>query len=166
MNAIALFEGKWSGDIIGRVLFHQCSPDSKTTINISLSGFEPYAVHAIHIHEYGDLSKGCESAGGHYNPFNQHHGNWKIHGNFRHAGDLINQIEADKNGNVDVTFADNLVSLYGSHSIYGRTFMIHQDADDLGLSGTEESLKTGTAGKRIACAIIGVAKPIQCSLLE
>ena len=39
--------------------------------------------------------------------------------------------------------------------------IIHEDQDDCGM-GTgerrEESLKTGNAGKRIACAVIGYAK--------
>ena len=26
--------------------------------------------HGFHIHEYGDLSDGCASCGGHYNPYN------------------------------------------------------------------------------------------------
>ena len=36
--------------------------------------------------------------------------------------------------------------------------IIHADEDDCGLVGDEGSLKTGNAGKRIACAIIGYSQ--------
>ena len=42
--------------------------------------------------------------------------------------------------------------------IVGRMIIVHQDRDDLGLGGDEESLKTGNAGKRVACGVIGLAE--------
>ena len=51
---------------------------------------------------------------------------------------------------------DNLVKLSGKYSVIGRSMIIHEDEDDLGKGGNEESLKTGNAGKRIACGIIGI----------
>ncbi|GFT72716.1 superoxide dismutase, partial [Nephila pilipes] len=33
-----------------------------------------YGEHGMHVHELGDLSKGCKSLGGHFNPYGKKHG--------------------------------------------------------------------------------------------
>ena len=73
----------------------------------------------------------------------------------RHVGDLINNIEADSKGNAQYIYKDDLIQLYGPYSIIGRSVVIHEKPDDLGMGGNAESLKTGNAGGRVACAVIG-----------
>jgi Cu-Zn family superoxide dismutase len=99
------------------------------------------------------------SACAHFNPTNKKHG---CPGNKeRHVGDLGN-IQADKNGSAKYIFYDNVIRLSGKNSIIGRSIIIHADEDDCGTGGNEESLKTGNAGKRIACAVIGYGKENFC----
>ena len=168
MNAIAYFDKRCS-PIYGTIRLHQCDSDSDTFFNLDLHGFEPNKIHAIHIHEYGNISGGCMTSGGHYNPYNKNHGCVFLHGKNRHAGDLINNIISDSYGNIEIKFHDDLVNLSGKYSVIGRTIVIHYNMDDLGLGGLEdgkivnkkvhkESLKTGNAGGRMTCAIIGIDK--------
>lgn len=165
MNVVATFVPSPinPAGISGTVRFHQCSEISITTVEINLKGFKPNQTHAIHIHEFGDLTDGCTSLGGHFNPFNKQHGYYKIHGNDRHAGDLINNILTDARGNVNIYFKDPLLNLFSQAlNIIGRSVVIHEKPDDLGIRGTLESKTTGSAGERIACSVIGLSKSEQC----
>tara|TARA_B100000035_G_scaffold313678_1_gene327954 strand:+ start:9409 stop:10050 length:642 start_codon:yes stop_codon:yes gene_type:complete len=113
-------------------------------------------LHGFHIHEYGDLSDGCNSACSHFNPFNKNHGG--LHSKERHAGDLGN-IESKNKKSVGKIYAKNLcLTKRKKTSILGRMFIVHDKEDDLGLGGNEESLKTGNAGARLACGVIGIKK--------
>ena len=124
------------------------SSNSPTLIKGTISGLEP-GEHGFHIHEYGDLSQGCESAGGHYNPDNVEHGNLQN----GHVGDLGN-ITANEDGIAKFTIKAERVDLIGDRSVVGRAIVVHKDVDDLGKGGDAESLKTGNAGDRLACGVI------------
>merc|ERR1712012_756295 len=62
-------------------------------------------------------------------------------------------------GMTSVKVVDNLITLESGaeNDISGKAFVVHAGEDDLGMGGDEESLKTGNAGKRLAC---GIVKPI------
>ena len=62
------------------------------------------------------------------------------------------------NVKVNKIIRDKLIRLRGKYSLIGRSVVIHSERDDLGLGGNAESLKTGNAGKRIACGVIGYSK--------
>lgn len=128
-------------------------------IQVKVSGLTP-GKHGFHIHNKGDLTDGCTSLCSHFNPYNKPHGG--LSGKERHVGDLGN-ITADAHGNVDETIFNKTIKLNGPLSVIGRSFIIHADEDDLGLYNGHnpkkraESLKTGNAGKRISCGVIGRA---------
>ena len=90
-----------------------------------------------------------------YAPQLQHGGPIDPH---RHGGDLGNIAPGD-DGTVKLHIADDVISLVGPFNVVGRGIVVHEKEDDLGRGGNPESLKTGNAGSRLACGIIGHATP-------
>lgn len=110
--------------------------------------------HGFHVHKCGDVTKGCSSGCEHFNPYNKTHGSLCCKNS--HAGDLGNIIS--KNGKSTGSLKTNKINIIpgSKKSIIGRMIIVHKDEDDLGKGNNEESLKTGNAGKRLACGIIGI----------
>ena len=138
----------------GIVHFSQENLLSRTHITGAFSGLTPNHHHGFHIHQYGNLSNGCVTAGPHFNPFGQLHGGPESA--MRHVGDLGN-VASDANGDGKFDLLDHQVTLHGPNSIVGRACVLHRLTDDLGTADNEESKKTGNAGARIACGVIGLA---------
>ena len=139
------------GDVQGAIKFKQ-KPGQPTIIKGIVKGLTP-GKHGFHIHEFGDLSKGCESAGAHYNPDGVEHGSLQQ----GHVGDLGNII-ADKSGTARFQIKAERVEL---SDVVGRAIVIHADEDDLGKGGDEESLKTGNAGERVGCGVIRLKEVVE-----
>ncbi|XP_033016558.1 extracellular superoxide dismutase [Cu-Zn] [Lacerta agilis] len=134
--------------VTGHVLFRQAYPNGKLEAIFNLEGFPAgtnLTGRAIHVHQYGDLSDGCDSAGGHYNPFKENHP--------RHPGDFGNFYS--KEGKVKKYKANLVATLFGPYSVIGRSVVIHEQEDDLGKGNNKASLENGNAGKRLACCVIG-----------
>jgi superoxide dismutase, Cu-Zn family len=140
----------------GRVILAQTDKDT-VLINYNVKNLFPPGLHGFHIHEKADFSNGCLSAGPHFNPYNNTHGS-SVSEN-RHVGDLGNIRSNDKGiAKGTKVLKKSGIKLYGEpeFSVIGRSMMVHEGEDDLGLGGNEESLKTGNAGARLACGeIIG-----------
>lgn len=151
IKAVAVLE---HGDAKGIINFKQ-KPGKPTIITGTITGLSE-GVHGFHIHEFGDLSKGCDSAGGHYNPDDVDHGGLED----GHVGDLGN-IQADKSGTAKFKIVAKRVDLHGNRSVVGRAVVVHADEDDLGKGGDEESLKTGNAGDRAGCGVITLADQLE-----
>ena len=109
--------------------------------------------HGFHIHKCGDLTKGCISACEHFNPYNNNHGSLTSINS--HAGDLGNIKSFNKIS--EGIIKTNKISLVDeTTNIIGRMIIVHKDEDDLGKGNNKESLKTGNAGARLACGVIGI----------
>ena len=150
--AIAVFDGT---KIKGTITFTEILQDHLVKIDVNISGLKKNGLHGFHVHESGDLSQKCESMCAHFNPYGKQHGCPGM--KERHVGDLGNLVTNNK-GQAIYSFYDDIVKLRGKCNIIGRGLIIHADGDDCGQGGTPDSLKTGNAGKRIACAIIGYSK--------
>lgn len=103
----------------------------------------PIGPHGFHIHEngvcqVGDPSNPFQSAGGHWNPYNQPHGH--------HPGDF--PVLFSNNGYANMCFFTNRFNV---SDVIGKAIIIHQNPDDY------RSQPSGDAGKRLAC---GVIRPI------
>ena len=154
IKAIATFNDK---KVKGTVRFTEEPSKSRIRIDIDLVGLKTSGLHGFHVHEYGDMSDSCESMCAHFNPYNKTHGCPGMKD--RHVGDLGN-IKTNAKGEAKYTFYDDMISLHGTKTnIIGRGLIIHADEDDCGQGGQPDSLITGHAGKRIACAVIGYASP-------
>ncbi|CRL03799.1 CLUMA_CG016540, isoform A [Clunio marinus] len=143
-----------AGDVKGTIYFNQSSESEPVKLTGEVTGLKP-GLHGFHIHEFGDNTNGCMSAGPHFNPFAKEHGG--PNHSTRHAGDLGN-VTADSSGVAKVDISDKQIALAGNLSILGRTLVVHADPDDLGDGGHELSKSTGNAGARLACGVIGICK--------
>lgn len=146
----------FNDNIKGTVKFTEDLNNNVVLIDLNLSGLKPNSLHGFHVHEAGDLTDKCTSMCAHFNPYGKTHGCPGM--SERHVGDLGN-IKTNSKGEAKYSFYDNAIKLRGSKcNIIGRGLIIHEDEDDCGKGGDAESLKTGNAGKRIACAVIGYSK--------
>ncbi|KAK6013990.1 copper/zinc superoxide dismutase, partial [Ostertagia ostertagi] len=144
-----------TGDVCG---FSQDKESDQCVIKGEIKGLTP-GLHGFHVHQYGDSTNGCTSAGPHFNPFNKTHGGPKDE--VRHVGDLGN-LEAGSDGVAHFEIKDHLVKIHGENTVVGRSLVVHAGVDDLGKGvgeNKEESMKTGNAGARVACGVIATAAP-------
>ena len=147
----AYVELQQSDKVKGTILLMQ-KPGSLTLIKGRIQGLKP-GEHGFHIHEFGDMSDGCASMGGHYNPDGVDHGSLQQ----GHVGDLGN-VTADQSGTARFQIKAERVEL---SDVVGRAIVIHADEDDLGKGGDDESLKTGNAGDRLGCGVIRLRKVVE-----
>jgi Cu-Zn family superoxide dismutase len=132
----------------GTVTFEQQGETMLVTAKVS--GLKP-GPHGFHVHEKGDCSApDATSAGGHFNPSGQPHGDPKTAAH--HAGDMP-MLVADGAGNASLVFEYGPASLgTGPNDILGKAVVVHADADDF------KTQPAGNSGARIACGVIKQAR--------
>ena len=123
-----------------------------TGIKISgmVQGLAPDREFGFHFHEKGDCSApDATSAGAHFNPGNQQHGNPQAQPH--HAGDMLN-VKSDAQGVAEVSIDNADVSLQTGqpNDILGKALVLHAKPDDY------KTQPSGDSGDRIACGVVAV----------
>jgi superoxide dismutase, Cu-Zn family len=138
-----------TGASVGTVTITQTGSAQQVQVTLALTGL-PAGKHGAHLHDVGK----CEppdfaTAGGHFNPTSQSHGdpNQPAH----HSGDFGN-IDIGTDGTGALSITTTTLSLSADQPTYAanHAFIIHQGVDDL------TTQPTGNSGARIACGIIPV----------
>jgi len=142
-----------AGPVEGVVHFSQRR--GRCVVTYDITGLAD-GLHGFHVHECGDMTEGCTSGCAHFNPDGVAHGGREA--SVRHAGDLGNIRSSNGRARGTLTVGGLSTDPKSDRSIIGRMIIVHADKDDLGKGGDEESMKTGNAGKRLACGVIGIAK--------
>lgn len=103
----------------GIVIFDQRANSLQTKITAIFEGLK-VGPHGFHVHEFGDLSDGCNTAGPHFNPYKDSHGGpEEVH---RHVGDMGNVISDSLDSKTSFTLTDDLIRLNnGELSVIGRS---------------------------------------------
>jgi Cu-Zn family superoxide dismutase len=148
-KAIAVLSPTQGNSVHGVVTFTKLEFGGVRVV-ATVEGLTP-GEHGFHVHAHGDCSAvDASSAGGHFNPEHKDHGGPDAP--VRHVGDLGN-LTADVLGKATYDRIDSKLALEGPNSIIGYGLIVHEKADDL------KTQPTGNAGARVACGVIGVAKP-------
>jgi Cu-Zn family superoxide dismutase len=144
-KAIAVLHSASGSEVKGTVTFTKSGDGVKVVAEVS--GLTP-GKHGFHVHEFGDCSApDAASAGSHFNPTKDPHAGHDA--DKRHMGDLGN-LEADSSGKARLELTDKKMKL---SAVLGKAVIVHEKADDL------KTQPTGDAGGRVACGVIGDAKP-------
>ena len=154
-KAICILNSDGGSSAKGIVEIGQIQANRPVHIRGNFSGLNPNQLHGFHIHQWGNLTEGCSTAGPHYNPEKKNHGGPSDLE--RHIGDLGN-VQADENGFAKYELVDSKITLYGIYSVVGRSLVLHNDTDDLGRGNFPDSKTTGHSGTRIACGVIGLTE--------
>jgi Cu-Zn family superoxide dismutase len=134
------------GDVAGAL--ELVPSDGAVVITGLVTGLKPESEHGFHIHEKGDCSSpDLKSAGDHFNPTSEAHGNPSAAPH--HRGDIPN-LKANNEGKADINARVEGVTLgdKGPNDIVGRAIIVHEKMDDY------QTQPSGNSGDRISCGVI------------
>jgi len=151
LSAVAVFK---TPQVEGEVII--CKKDkSRVTLKATFTKL-PKGNHGFHIHKAGDLrGEGCKGLCEHYDKGKHDHGSY--YSTVRHTGDLGNIKNFLGKSSAKSVCKKTYTIKSTVHDLLGRSFVVHEDEDDLGKGGFSDSKVTGHSGARIACALIGRA---------
>ena len=136
-----------ASELVGVATIYTGEEEDTVLIKLTIDGLQP-GLHGFHLHD--GRGPTCDKAGAHYRREGEVHGgplNKDSPG--RHRGALGNVV-ADSRGVVRGEITANLTVA----ECIGRTLIVHEEADDLGLGGTDVSRENGTSGKRLLGGLV------------
>ena len=146
-EVVVTLESKNNSSVTGTVTFTE--ENGEVTMVGEFQGL-PEGQHAVHLHETGDCSAAdASSAGGHWNPTGENHGEWGSESGF-HRGDIGN-FDVNSEGEGSITFTTDLWCIGcedPEKNIVDTAVVVHAGADDF------SSQPSGAAGNRLACGVI------------
>ena len=144
-RATATIEARSDSEVSGSAT--SSAADGKVSLTVEVRG-APAGEHAIHIHAVGDCSApDGTSAGGHWNPTEEDHGQWGTAPH--HLGDVGNiQVGDDGSGSISLTTERWSIGTGETNDVVGKGIILHAGVDDF------TSQPTGAAGERIGCGVI------------
>ena len=146
-EVVVQLESRSGSDVTGVARFTEA--DGEVTLFAEVTGL-PAGMHAIHLHENGDCSaEDASSAGGHWNPTGEDHGEWGSETGF-HRGDIGNfEVNAEGVGTVNLTTDLWCIGCEDEErDILNKSVIVHAGSDDM------QSQPSGAAGHRLACGVI------------
>lgn len=146
--AAQIFGGPQYPQLTGLITFRDVPGGTEVFVEVrglpnytpAQNGNPPVGPHGFHIHETGncqmdDPNEPFKASGGHWNPYNQPHGN--------HAGDF--PVLFSNHGYCRMCFFTDKFSV---QDVIGKAVIIHENPDDY------RTQPAGASGKRIACGVI------------
>ena len=140
----------------GHFYLYQQNPLSPVKIKGKMKQMPPGAsLHGFAINEkavqFG--TRACKTAGMHWNPTSETHGEMNNMTYPSHIGNL-KPVKDDMLGNAWYWASADRPTMYGKYNILKKAMTIYENDDDFGLAGTWHSLNWGTVGAPIACCNI------------
>jgi Cu-Zn family superoxide dismutase len=146
-KVVVPLESKSGSQLDGEVIFTE--ENGEVTMEATITGLAE-GKHAIHIHQEADCSaEDGSSAGGHWNPTNEKHGEWGDPEGY-HKGDIGNfEVGADGVGTISMTTDQWCIGCEDENkNILGKAIIVHDGVDDY------TSQPSGAAGTRVGCGVI------------
>ncbi|ESN95921.1 hypothetical protein HELRODRAFT_178838 [Helobdella robusta] len=138
-----------------RITDELVNKDGGLKFTLDVDGFPNYLQGnkiGIAVHENGDISKGCQNIGGHYNPHKaKFHGSNMSSLKEKHLGDMGNMFVKD--GKSTSVIYNRDMRLFGSFGISGRSIRLGSYEDDEG-KGDQNSKIDGNLYEPWGCCQI------------
>ena len=157
VRAVCVLRATDNANLHGAVHFSQTIGMNQLKITGEISGLPVDRKLAVHIHQYGDLTNGPVSAGARFHP--ERKASTSSKDQSAYTAD-VGYLQVNAEGHAKIDFIDKRSTLFGPHSIIGRSVVISDEKEeDVVRVETEENKgPTVTPTNRLAAGVIGICQ--------